>query len=61
LALDIATSSFSEVATPSPTPDGIQAVTNGFWVAQSSTLVKYASPAITANFNSFALDLVIDI
>jgi hypothetical protein len=55
LALDIATSSFSDVATPSSTPDGIQAVTNGFWVAQSSTLVKYASPAITANFNSFAL------
>jgi hypothetical protein len=55
LALDIATSSFADVATPSSIPDGIQAVTNGFWVAQSSTLVKYASPAITANFNSFAL------
>ena len=54
LALDIATSSFSEVVTPSSTPDGIQAITNGFWVAQSSTLVKYSS-VITASFNSFAL------
>jgi hypothetical protein len=48
LALDIATSSLSNVATLSSTPSGIQAVTNGFWVTQSSTLVKYSSATAPA-------------
>ena len=48
LALDIATSSLSNVATLSSTPSGIQAVTNGFWIAQGSTLVKYSSATAPA-------------
>jgi len=48
VALDIATSSFSNVATPSSTPNGIQAVTNGFWVVVGSTLIKYSSASVPA-------------
>lgn len=48
LALDIATSTLSTVASPASTPNGIKAVTNGFWIVVGSTLVKYSSASAPA-------------
>ena len=48
LALDIATSTFSTLVSPSSDLNGIKAVTNGFWVVVGSTLVKYSSASAPA-------------
>jgi len=48
IAVDIATSAVTTLFTPASTPNGIQAVTNGFWVVVGSNLVKYSSASTPA-------------
>jgi hypothetical protein len=45
---DIATSTITTTITPASAPNGIRAVTNGFWVVVGSTLIKYSSASAPA-------------
>ena len=48
VAFDIATSTVTTTITPAGTPNGIKAVTNGFWAVVGSTLIKYSSASAPA-------------
>jgi hypothetical protein len=45
---DIATSTITNTITPASSPDGIKAVTNGFWAVVGSNLIKYSSASAPA-------------
>ena len=48
VAFDIATSAISTTITPTSTPNGINAITNGFWAVVGSNLIKYSSASAPA-------------
>jgi hypothetical protein len=48
VAFDIATSTITTTITPASTPNGIKAVTNGFWAVVGSNLIKYSSASAPA-------------
>lgn len=48
VAFDIATSTVTTTITPASAPNGISAITNGFWVVVGSTLIKYSSASAPA-------------
>jgi hypothetical protein len=45
---DIATSTITTTITPASAPNGIRAVTNGFWAVVGSNLIKYSSASAPA-------------